>query len=189
MTGSFKHYVFIGGSAGSLAPITQILSNLPDNFYLPITMVIHRSTQSDASLIDHFSDLSKLKVIEVVDKQIITARTIFISPCEYHLQVENDHAFSLCLDGKIHFCRPAIDILFTTAAEVFGKKCIAILCSGSNVDGVSGLLKIKQLGGTTIVQSPQTAKVTVMPKSAIMRGAADMILSPEEILTYLLGLH
>jgi len=188
MKSSFEHYVFIGGSAGALAPITQILSKLPANFSFPITLVIHRSFESSTSFIDHLSSTTKLHVVEVFDKQKITEKKIFISPCDYHLQVESEDAFSLCCDEKLHFCRPAIDVLFTTAAEIFDKKCIAILCSGANIDGVAGLLRIKQLGGTTIVQSPETAEVTVMPEAAIALGAADMVCSPEEIVTFLLEL-
>jgi len=188
MKSSFEHYVFIGGSAGALAPITQILSKLPANFSFPITLVIHRSFESGISFIDHLNSLTLIPVVEVIDKRRITEKTIFISPCDYHLQVENDHSFSLSCDEKLHFCRPAIDILFTTAAETFNKKCIAILCSGANIDGVAGLLRIKQLGGKAIVQSPETAEVTVMPEAAIALGAADMVCSPEEIVTFLLEL-
>ena len=185
MSDMSEYYIFIGGSAGSLSPIIHILSNLPHNFCPPVTLVIHRSNQSDTSFIDHLSNSIALKVIEVIDKQKVTPRTIFISPCDYHLQIENHDAFSLCSDEKLHFCRPAIDILFSTAAEIYGEKCIAILCSGANEDGVIGLLKVKQLGGTAIAQCPKTAEFTIMPQSAITSGAADLICTPEEVVAFL----
>jgi two-component system chemotaxis response regulator CheB len=85
------------------------------------------------------------------------------------------------LDKKEHFSRPEIDLLFTSASEVFGKYCIAILLSGANGDGAEDLLDIKHHGGLTVVQSPESSKVDIMPQNAINNGTATKVLSPIEI--------
>jgi len=173
--------VFIGGSAGSIEPITTILSSLPADFSLIITLVIHSSGGTKTSMNEAITSNCALTVIEVSDKEIVKPNTIYVAPGGYHLYVENKNSYSLSLDKKEHYSRPAIDLLFTSAAEVFGKYCIAILLSGASEDGAEGLLNIKHHGGLTIVQSPESSKVDIMPQSAIDNGAATKILSPIEI--------
>ncbi len=181
--------VFIGGSAGSITPITTILSSLPDDYNLIITLVIHSSGGTKTSMNEAIASNCALTVIEVSDKEIAKANTIYVAPGGYHLYVENKHSYSLSLDKKEHYSRPAIDLLFTSAAEVFGKYCIAILLSGASEDGTEGLLNIKHHGGLTIVQSPESSQVDIMPQSAIDNGAATKVLTPLEISRLLLEYH
>jgi len=178
--------VFIGGSAGSIAPITSILSSLPADFNMIITIVIHSSIDSKTLLSETLANNCDVTVIEVSDKEKSIANNIYVAPSGYHLYVENSNNFSLSLDEKINFSRPAIDVLFTSAAEIFGKHCIAILLSGANDDGTEGLLKVKRHGGLTVVQSPESSQVSIMPQSAIDNDAVTKILSPKEISLLLL---
>ena len=173
--------VFIGGSAGSIAPIKTILSSLPTDFNLIITLIIHSSGDNNTSMIEAIASCCTLTVIEISDKEIVKPNTIYLAPGGYHLYVENINSYSLSVDKKEHYCRPAIDLLFTSAAETFGKHCIAILLSGANEDGTEGLLNVKRHGGLTIVQSPELSQVSIMPQIAIERGAATKVLSPKEI--------
>jgi len=173
--------IFIGGSAGSISPITTILSSLPTDFNLIITVVIHSSGISKTSMSDAIASSCPLTVIEINDKEVVKPNTIYVAPGGYHLYVENRNSYSLSVDKKEHYSRPAIDLLFTSAAEIFGKHCIAILLSGANEDGAEGLLNVKRHGGLTIVQSPESSQVDIMPQSAIKNGAATKILSPTEI--------
>jgi len=179
--------IFIGGSAGSIEPITTILSSLPADFNVIITLVIHSSSGTKTSMVEAIASNCALTVIEVTDKEIAKANTIYIAPGGYHLYIENKNSYSLSLDKKEHFSRPAIDLLFTSASEVFGKYCIAILLSGASEDGTEGLLNIKHHGGLTIAQSPESSKVDIMPKNAIDNGAATKVLSPIEISRLLLA--
>jgi len=178
--------VFIGGSAGSIAPIITILSSLPADFNLIITLVIHSGMDNDISMSEALANHSALTVIEISDKEQAMPNTIYVAPSDYHLYVENKQHFSLSEDKKEHYSRPAINVTFTSAAEVFGEYCIAILLSGANEDGAEGLLKVKHHGGITIVQSPKSSQVDIMPQSAIDNRAANKILSPKEIISLLL---
>jgi len=178
--------VFIGGSAGSISPISTILSSLPADFNLIITVVIHSSADSKTSMTETLANNCILTVIEISDKEKPLPNTVYVAPSGYHLYAENNKLFSLSVDQKVHFSRPAIDVTFTSAAEIFGKHCIAILFSGANEDGSEGLLNVKLHGGLTIVQSPESSQVGIMPQSAIDNGAATKVLSPEEITDLLL---
>jgi two-component system chemotaxis response regulator CheB len=178
--------VFIGGSAGSIAPITTILSSLPADFNLIITIVIHSSGINKSSIPDAITSCCPLTAIEISDKEVVKPNTIYVAPGGYHLYVENKNSYSLSVDKKEHYSRPSIDVLFTSAAEAFGKNCIAILLSGANEDGAEGLLNVKRHGGLTIVQSPESSQVSIMPHSAIENGAAIKVLSPSQISRLLL---
>lgn len=173
--------VFIGGSAGSIAPLIAILSRLPADFSPTITLVIHSNENSRNTMTEVMANNCALTVIEVSDKELFKPNAIYVAPSGYHLYVENKKHFSLSIDKKIHFSRPSIDALFTSAAEVFKKHCIAILLSGANEDGAQGLLDIKKHGGLTIAQSPKSSQVDIMPQTAIDKGAATKVLSPSEI--------
>jgi two-component system chemotaxis response regulator CheB len=104
-----------------------------------------------------------------------------LAPANYHLLIEANNTFSLTIDPKVNFCRPAIDVLFETAAGVYRDKLIGVLLTGANSDGARGLQKIKQLGGVTIVEDPQTAEVSAMPMAAIEKFKVDYILPLEKI--------
>lgn len=179
--------VFIGGSAGSISPIITILSSLPADFKLIITLVVHSSGCDKTSMPEALASSCALTVIEISDKERVKPNTIYVAPGGYHLYVENENSYSLSVDKKEHYSRPAIDVLFNSAAEVFGRQCIAILLSGANEDGAEGLLNVKRHGGLTIVQSPESSQVSIMPQNAIENGAATKVLSPIEISRLLLN--
>lgn len=95
--------------------------------------------------------------------------------------VEADKTFSLSIDEKINFCRPAIDILFESASIVYESKLIGIILTGANSDGAQGAQNIKERGGMVIVQSPEEAEFPAMPSSAINATLVDYVLPVKEI--------
>ncbi|TQV84372.1 chemotaxis protein CheB [Aliikangiella coralliicola] len=177
--------VLIGGSAGSIKTVHQIITSLPADYCFPVIIAIHCAFDSDPNITRNLRDKSPLNVIEVTDKLKITLGSIFVAPCGYHLLIENVTNFSLSLDEKVNFCRPSIDVLFSSAAEVFGARCVGILLSGANKDGADGLLDIVQAGGFGVVQSPESSLVSAMPQAAIDLGIDKRILDPEEIVLFL----
>lgn len=103
-----------------------------------------------------------------------------IAPPGHHLLVEGQR-LRLDWGPKENGSRPAIDPLFRSAARDFEFRVIGILLSGANDDGAAGLEAIKRHGGSTIVQDPQEARFLRMPRTAVQRGAADLVLSLAEI--------
>ena len=132
-------------------------------------------------MVDLFFARSFLPIKEAEEKEEIRPGCIYIAPAYYHLLVEKDETFSLDASEKINFSRPSIDACMETAAEAFRERAVGILLSGANADGVAGLQHIKQRGGHTVAQRPDTAVVDYMPRQAIERGVAESALTPEEI--------
>lgn len=166
--------MLVGGSAGSLEAILQLLPALKTEKNLAIVLVIHRKS-GESHLVNLLRDKMDWLVKEAEEKESIKPGTIYTAPADYHLLIESDCTFSLDYSEKVHFSRPAIDVTFESAADVYGTSVIALLLSGANSDGTYGLQKIKQQGGIVMVQLPADAAVSYMPQSAIDNVEADVV--------------
>ena len=173
--------VVIGASAGGLYALEELLGILRDKIKVPIVIVQHISADSGDSLLKIVKNFSTIRVVEPIDKESIDRNQIYLASPDYHLMVERDKTFSLYMGPKENFCRPAIDLLFETAAEVFLERTIGIILTGANNDGTKGIKSIKDFLGLTIAQSPLEAQVSIMPQSAINSGSIDHILTINEI--------
>lgn len=173
--------VVIGGSAGSLDVILNIIEALPVDTGAVFIIVVHRRNDKDSILEHLFSIKTRLDVKEVEDKEPIAVNTIYIAPPDYHLLVENEKSFSLDSSERINYSRPSIDVTFESVADVFKDRVVGVLLSGANADGADGIASIKNSGGYTIVQNPATAEVSFMPLQAINQGGINAILDAENI--------
>jgi two-component system chemotaxis response regulator CheB len=169
--------VVIGTSAGGLQAITAIIGDLPASFRLPIVIVQHRSKDQRELLEEVLQQKCQLRVKQADEKENLLPGTAYIAPPDYHLLLELDKTFSLSTDPPVLFSRPAIDVLFESAAIAYGKRVAGILLTGASSDGTKGLLAIRKSGGYTVAQDPAEAQFPLMPKSAIMGGAAQKILT------------
>jgi two-component system chemotaxis response regulator CheB len=175
----------IGGSAGSLNIILNIIKALPVTGYLSVIIIVHRKSDSDSILTNLVAARTQLAVKEVEDKEEINPDVIYIAPPNYHLLIENEKMFSLDASEKVHYSRPSIDVCFQSVAEVFGASAIGVLLSGASADGAGGLNMIKQEGGFTIVLDPLTAEVDYMPQQALEQMQPDKILSGDDMPAYI----
>ncbi|MBF0204216.1 MAG: chemotaxis protein CheB [Desulfamplus sp.] len=180
MASKFKAIV-IGVSAGGFKALHSMLPMFSAQFPLPIIIVQHRNADADSYFITSLNNVCQMPVKEPLDKTKIEPGNIYISPGGYHLLVEKDYYFSLSVDMPVCYCRPSIDVLFESAAEVFGSGLVGIILTGANYDGSNGIKAIKSLGGITIAQNPKTAEVNYMPACAIKTNAIDHILNLDEI--------
>lgn len=188
MTGPYKAIV-IGASAGGMTVIKNLVVGLPGDFAIPVIIVNHIGPDTDGFWVNHLDQLSALKIKEADEKESIRPGHVYFAPANYHLLVERDHTFSLTVDERVNYARPAIDVLFETAAEAYRNQLIGIVLTGGNFDGAKGLKKIKDFGGTAIVQDPETAEAASMPAAAIRATTPDYIASPQKILALLQLLH
>lgn len=181
--------ILIGGSAGCLNVVVDILKKLPSSFDIPVVVILHRLknviSEMDKILSFH---ISIKKVVEPEDKEIIKTGGIYLAPQNYHLLVEADHSFSLDYSETVLYSRPSIDVTFQSAANIYGKNTIAILLSGTNADGTAGIKRVIDAQGTAIVQDPATADYSFMPQNAIDNNKEVKILAPEAITIYLQSL-
>lgn len=173
--------VVLGASAGGLEAMSTIFSMLPGDFELPVIVAQHLSPATDGFRFGFYNDLTPLTVKEADDKEAIRKGYIYMAPANYHLLIERDETFALNIDEKVNYSRPSIDVLFESAARVWGSRLIGLLLTGANSDGSRGMGVIKERGGLTIVQDPETAPHPAMPRFAIDSGVVDRVLSLEGI--------
>ena len=180
-----KKMVVIGGSAGALEALLQIVPRLRPDLGMPIILVLHRKVAQDTILTDLLSAKTPLAVKEIEEKEKPLPGSIYIVPADYHLLIEKDHSFTLDYSERVNYSRPSIDVVFESAAHVYGPELTCILLSGANADGTEGLKYVKKMGGLTIAQLPATAEVAYMPEQAIAAGTVDHIWSPVDIAAFL----
>ena len=181
--------VIIGGSAGSLNALMQILPELIKINDFALVIVLHRKSTDDQTLEDLITLKSNIKVKSVEDKVPLLPGFIYIAPSNYHLLFEKDGILALDTSEKINYSRPSIDVSFESAAEVYGSSLIGMLLSGSNSDGTVGLRAIKEAGGITVAQNPLSAEMPFMPNNAILYSNPDYILNIEEILHFIASIN
>jgi len=177
--------VVIGVSAGGIAALGQILPVFDSTSKAAIIIVQHVAPNSPNYLVEYFARQCRMTVCEAADKQAVAPGIIYFAPPNYHLLVEQQKSFALSVDAKVNYSRPAIDVLFETAADAYLDRLVGVILTGANDDGAAGLAAVKKKGGLTIVQSPETAEIDTMPKAAIARTEVDQILPLEEIGKYL----
>jgi two-component system chemotaxis response regulator CheB len=177
--------VVIGGSAGSLEVLFQLLPLLHENLSVAILIVLHRKNSADSSLAALLAGKCLLPVSEAGDKDPMQPGHIYLAPSDYHLLIEKDRTFSLDDSEKINYSRPSLDVTFESAADVYGSSLTGIVLSGANEDGTIGLRAIHNAGGTIIVQNPNTAQMPVMPQSALTSLPIDHVLNAREIAAYI----
>lgn len=174
--------IVIGGSAGSLPVLIHIIKSLPRNFDLPLLIVIHRQRNVLSEFVKILSEANKnKKIIEPDDKEPISNSCIYIAPQNYHLLIESDRTFSLDYSEAVQYSRPSIDVTFESAAAIYKNNLAAVLLSGANNDGTSGLKSVVSNGGVAIAQEPSTAEFPAMPGSAIVSIPGIIVLNPDKI--------
>jgi two-component system chemotaxis response regulator CheB len=180
--------IVIGGSAGALDALAQILPALPAAFAIPIALVLHVHPTKPSHLARVLSVRCALPVKEAEDKELMAPATVYLAPPNYHLLLEQRRVFSLSVDDPVLFSRPAIDVLFESAADAFGPALAAVLLSGGSEDGARGLAQIQRNGGLTVVQAPSTAAVQTMPNAAIRLSPVSHVLPLAQIGPFLASL-
>jgi two-component system chemotaxis response regulator CheB len=188
--GDVNHYdlLVIGGSAGSLEAILQLLPGLEAVRSLAVVLVLHRRG-GESLLTSLLADKTTLLVKEAEEKEPVVPGTLYIAPADYHLLFETNKTISLDYSEKVNYSRPSIDVTFESAADVYGNRAIALLLSGANADGTEGLRKVTAAGGYAIVQDPATAVVAYMPQHAINHVYVDKVVpiaSVSQVIQHLL---
>ncbi|KEQ14946.1 hypothetical protein GZ77_11915 [Endozoicomonas montiporae] len=180
-----ERLVVIGASAGGFSALQTIFSGLGTDFDFPILVCKHLGIGDEKGLVDVLASRTGTTVMLSQDKLPMYNGCIYMAPGNYHLQVESRDTISLSIDERICHSRPAVDVLFESAADVFKDQVTAVVLTGANSDGAAGVEAIKNSGGKVVVQSLDSAEVKIMPKAAIETGCVDEILDLEDIAAYL----
>jgi two-component system, chemotaxis family, protein-glutamate methylesterase/glutaminase len=175
-----RDIVVMGGSAGSIEVLTELVSGFPPDFPGSIFVVVHFPGSVTSTLPRILNRAGPLSARHARDGDPIEPGGIYVAPPDCHLHVSDGHV-RLTRGPKENGHRPALDPLFRTAAFSYGSRVVGVILSGNLNDGTAGLLRIKQRGGVAIVQDPETALYQGMPRSAIEHVAVDHVLPVREI--------
>jgi chemotaxis response regulator CheB len=175
--------VCVGGSAGGLDAYTRLLTHLPPDMGVAVVIVNHVRTLA-TRLHEVLPRYTAMPVELITERLVIEPNHVFIIPEQRDLHVK-DGEFRLKPISKPRGWPDVITVFLRSLTEHWDGKLIAVIVSGYDGDGAAALGGIKEVGGITIAQRPDTANQPDMPESAIASGCIDFILSPEEIATKL----
>lgn len=177
--------IVMGVSAGALEALGAVLPQLPANLPVPVLIVVHLPPDKESILAGLLEKRCAIAVREAGDKEEIQPGVAYIAPADYHLLVEQTGELSLSADDPVLFSRPSIDVLFESAADVYGNGLLAVLLTGASADGARGLRAILDAGGHAIVQDPTTAYAATMPEAAMALCPEATVLPLNEIGSHL----
>ncbi|KQP44183.1 chemotaxis protein CheB [Pseudorhodoferax sp. Leaf274] len=178
--------VVIGASAGGIEALSILLPALPPGLRAAVFVVQHLPRDRASLLVDIFAPRCAVTLQEAQDKLPIEPGNVYFAPPDYHLLLDAGPQLALSVDAPVHYSRPAIDVLFQSAAELYGPRLLGIVLTGGNQDGAEGLAAVRAAGGLTAVQDPADAQMPLMPECALAKGPADFVL-PLRALAHLLG--
>ncbi len=171
--------VCVGGSAGGLDAYTRLLQNLPSDLGAAIVIVNH--VRNVATLLHELLPKHTNMPVELItDRLDIQPNHVFVIPANRDLHILDDE-FRLKPISKPRGWPDVITVFLRSLTTHWDGKLIAVIVSGYDGDGAEALCGIKEAGGITIAQKPNTAAQPDMPESAIASGCIDFILSPEDI--------
>jgi two-component system CheB/CheR fusion protein len=180
--------VGIGASAGGLDPFKKILRGIPTDSGMAYVVVQHLSPDYDSNLTEILAQCTMIPVHEIINEINLAPNHIYIIPENNNL-VTVDGILKLHKRARHERKNQTIDIFFQSLAEVHKSFAVGVLLSGTAFDGTAGLKRIKEEGGITVVQDPETASFKGMPQNAIEADTVDFICSPENIPSQLLKIQ
>ncbi len=170
----------VGASAGGVETLSNLFSDLPPEIPIAFFVVLHLPPGFQSKLPSILQRKGGLRAEHPRDGTKIKPGRIYIAQPDFHLTVGKG-VVRLSHGPKEHYSRPAIDPLFRSAAQVYGRRVVGILLTGLRCDGVAGLKEIKRRGGLVIVQDPAEALFSDMPRNALANAEADYCLPVTEI--------
>jgi two-component system, chemotaxis family, protein-glutamate methylesterase/glutaminase len=165
--------IVLGASAGGLAALSTILGGLPSDFRAAIAVVQHRTASPPGLLAELLGRRTALPAKDAEQGEQMEPGRVYVAPAGRHLLIHPDASLWFSDTPKVHFARPAADLLFESGAESLGDRIIAVVLTGGDSDGSDGVRSVKRMGGTVIAQDEATSEVFGMPGSAIETGDVD----------------
>jgi two-component system, chemotaxis family, protein-glutamate methylesterase/glutaminase len=164
----------VGASAGGVEALRQLVSALPPDYAGALLVVLHVAPAGRSVLPQILTRAGALPATHAVDGETVEPGHIYVAPPDRHLLVADGH-LTLDRGPRVNGYRPAVDLLFRTAAETFGRGAVGVVLSGVLDDGTAGLLAIKRRGGRAFVQDPREAHYPGMPTSAMAFVKPDLV--------------
>ncbi len=176
--------VVVGTSTGGPVALRRVLPQLPGDLPVPILVVQHMPPQYTHSLAKRLNEASQIEVVEACDGMTLEAGWAFVAPGGRQMKIDRRGGrllIRLTDDPPENRCRPSVDYLFRSAAEVLGGKVLAVVLTGMGRDGAEGCRLLKGCGATVIAQHADGCVVYGMPKAVIEEQLADHVLPLESM--------
>jgi two-component system chemotaxis response regulator CheB len=176
--------VVIGSSTGGPPALTAVLEALsPSLDSIPVLIAQHMPAMFTAVLAERLARATGRETKEGADGELLQPGTVYVAPGNHHMTISRGGPprLSVKKGPPVHFCRPAIDPLFATAAAVFGPATLAIVLTGMGQDGAAGALAVANAGGSVIAQDEASSVVWGMPGATAAAGACAALLPPLKI--------
>jgi two-component system chemotaxis response regulator CheB len=173
--------VAIVGSAGGVGAMGRVLGQLPADLPAAVIVVLHIGRQHKSLLPQILGRATPLQVRAAGDGDRLEAGTVVCAPPNAHLLVTTDGTVRLEHSALVHHVRPSADALLLSLARDYRGPCLAVVLSGTGIDGAAGAAAVKRAGGAVVAQDEETAEHFGMPGAAILAGGVDEVLALEDI--------
>jgi len=174
-----RKIVAIGVSTGGPTALMDILPQFPGPFPLPVVIVQHMPPLFTKLLAERLHAQSKVEVVEATNGMFLKAGRIVIAPGDFHMRLRRsgqEIAVQLDQGPRENSCRPAVDVLFRSVAEVYAGGVIGVILTGMGQDGLHGVEQLKSKGAYIIAQDRASSVVWGMPGAVVEAGLADSVL-------------
>ena len=170
--------VVVGASTGGPNMLAEVIAALPADFPVPMVITQHMPAGFTKLFADRLDTLSPLRIREAVAGEHLRAGQVWVAPGDYHLALTREGPVVKLLTHRgplENSCRPAVDVLFRSAAQAYGAGVLAVVMTGMGQDGLKGCQAVSQAGGRILVQDPDTCIVGSMPQAVLQAGLAHQV--------------
>lgn len=179
--------IAIGASTGGTEAIKKVIKDLPENTPA-ILFTQHIPSTFCKQFVDRLDEICKIRVKMAEEGDTVEKGTAYVAPSGKHLllrRVGTKYTLYLSDGLPVNRHKPSVDVMFRTVASNAGKNALGILLTGMGADGAEGMLEMRENGALTIAQDEHSCVVFGMPREAIERGGASMVMSPNEVFDYI----
>ncbi len=176
--------IAVGSSTGGPQVLRKVVEDLRTTLPVPMLITQHMPKTFTTILAEHLGKLGPNPCVEAQDGMPVLSGKIYLAPGDYHMRVKKAGAgviIKLDQSPPVNFCRPAVDPLFESVAEVFGKRTLGVILTGMGHDGLEGARIVTQAGGQILSQDEQTSVVWGMPRAVAEAGLSGAIKPADEI--------
>jgi two-component system chemotaxis response regulator CheB len=176
-----RDLIVIGTSAGGIGALRRVIGGLPPDLPASVVVVLHLAPLSASRLPEILAREGPLPVAHAVGGLLLAPGRVLVAPPDHHVVIQEGGRVSVTRGPRVNGVRPAIDVLFRSAARTHGARTVGVILTGTLDDGASGLASIRRRGGVAVVQDPKDAEFPDMPRAALALAGADHVLPAREI--------